>query len=323
MRDERIATAVTADPRRARGVIQSVEADCAALTRGTQFPPSETHILPSNPARLEGRWADSGQDVRYAVRTAVRTPSVAILAVLAFALGIGVTTAVFSIFNGVLLAPLPFPDPERARRRLRHAAGLRHLSGVVPEVPRLEDAEPGVRRDGRLDAGVLRADRARARRAGERRCPRPRRSTTSSASSRCSGAGTRRTRISPADPRSSSSPTSSGSAASAATVGRRPHADLRRRALRSDRRHAGDLHASQRRLLRAAPAQARSGDARQSLPRHLRAARSPACRSIAPRGRCARSAQVAGEGVRPQPRHRRPLATARSSSARSAVRCRC
>ena len=35
------------------------------------------------------------------------------LAVVAFALGIGVTTAVFSIFNGVLLAPLPFPQPER------------------------------------------------------------------------------------------------------------------------------------------------------------------------------------------------------------------
>jgi putative ABC transport system permease protein len=52
-----------------------------------------------------------GQDIRYAARTAFRTRSVAILAILAFALGIGVTTAVFSIFNSVLLAPLPFPDP--------------------------------------------------------------------------------------------------------------------------------------------------------------------------------------------------------------------
>src|SRR5215475_9788372 len=52
-------------------------------------------------------------DFRYAVRTATRTPSVAALAILAFALGIGVTTAVFSIFNGVLLAPLPYPDPDQ------------------------------------------------------------------------------------------------------------------------------------------------------------------------------------------------------------------
>jgi len=53
------------------------------------------------------------QDFRYAVRTASRAKSVSTLAIVAFALGIGVTTAVFSIFNGVLLAPLPFPDPEQ------------------------------------------------------------------------------------------------------------------------------------------------------------------------------------------------------------------
>jgi putative ABC transport system permease protein len=54
-----------------------------------------------------------GQDIRYAIRTAVRTKSIAILAIVAFALGIGVTTAVFSIFNSVLLAPLPFPEPDQ------------------------------------------------------------------------------------------------------------------------------------------------------------------------------------------------------------------
>ena len=53
------------------------------------------------------------RDLKYAVRTAGRTKSVAGLAMLAFALGIGVTTAVFSIFSGVLLAPLPFPHPDQ------------------------------------------------------------------------------------------------------------------------------------------------------------------------------------------------------------------
>lgn len=53
-----------------------------------------------------------GSDFRYALRTTVRGRSVTALAVLAFALGIGVTTAVFSIFNSVLLTPLPYPDPD-------------------------------------------------------------------------------------------------------------------------------------------------------------------------------------------------------------------
>jgi len=51
-------------------------------------------------------------DVKVAARSVTRARFVSALAVLAFALGIGVTTAVFSIFNGVLLTPLPFPAPE-------------------------------------------------------------------------------------------------------------------------------------------------------------------------------------------------------------------
>ncbi len=51
--------------------------------------------------------------MKFAIRTAIRSRSVAVLAILAFALGIGVTTAVFSIFNGVLLAPLPYPEPDQ------------------------------------------------------------------------------------------------------------------------------------------------------------------------------------------------------------------
>jgi putative ABC transport system permease protein len=52
-------------------------------------------------------------DLRAAIRTVIRNRWVSGVAVAALALGIGVTTAVFSIFNGVLLAPLPFPQPER------------------------------------------------------------------------------------------------------------------------------------------------------------------------------------------------------------------
>jgi putative ABC transport system permease protein len=53
------------------------------------------------------------QDVRHAVRGLARDPLFAGAAVLALALGIGATTAVFSVVNAVLLRPLAYADPER------------------------------------------------------------------------------------------------------------------------------------------------------------------------------------------------------------------
>jgi putative ABC transport system permease protein len=53
------------------------------------------------------------QDVRYGVRMAIRNPTVAVVVVLTLGIGIGATTAVFSVVDAFLLDPLPFPHPDR------------------------------------------------------------------------------------------------------------------------------------------------------------------------------------------------------------------
>ena len=53
------------------------------------------------------------QDLRYGARTLRRNPGFAVVAILTLAIGIGANVVIFSVVNGILLKPLPFPDSHR------------------------------------------------------------------------------------------------------------------------------------------------------------------------------------------------------------------
>jgi putative ABC transport system permease protein len=86
-----------------------------ARTSAAAAPRRSRHRAAANCTRKPRRDAVSAvlQDIRYAVRTLVRQPGFAFVGIVTLALGIGATTAVFTVVNGVLVRPLPYADPSR------------------------------------------------------------------------------------------------------------------------------------------------------------------------------------------------------------------
>ncbi len=75
------------------------------------------------------------QDLRYSSRLLLRSPGFTLVAILVLALGIGATTAIFTVFYSVLLKPLPYGDPDRLFRVYEtFNKGQGHGTASVPNI---------------------------------------------------------------------------------------------------------------------------------------------------------------------------------------------
>src|ERR1700728_1769806 len=79
-------------------------------------------------------------DLRYAVRMLLRSPGFSFIAIATIALGVGATTAIYSVIDATLLHPLPYPQPEQLVRVVDDLPGV-GAQGVGISVPEWRDLQ--------------------------------------------------------------------------------------------------------------------------------------------------------------------------------------
>ena len=93
-------------------------------------------------------------DLRFGIRALWNHPAFAIVAVLTLALGIGANTAIFSVVEGVVLAALPYPKPDRLVMVLQSRPSLKQVGISYPD---FEDWQRGARSFERMAALMSRS----------------------------------------------------------------------------------------------------------------------------------------------------------------------
>lgn len=131
--ESRVADLVAAgwDEGSARAEAERVFGDVGSIRRACR----EIVVRQRRAARGALMWSEVRQDLGYALRALRRSPGFALLAILTLALGIGANSAAFSVLNGVLLKPLPFPDS----RELVRAYEARDDQQIAVSFPNFSD----------------------------------------------------------------------------------------------------------------------------------------------------------------------------------------
>jgi hypothetical protein len=108
-----------------------------ALSLAVGFGVHRRDIVSTNHERTRGRWflSNAAGDWRYAWRSLTASRGTTVVALLTLALSLGLSTAVFSLTNSLLLKPLPYPNADRLVRlaEARRATGPTPGPSVLPE----------------------------------------------------------------------------------------------------------------------------------------------------------------------------------------------